>query len=155
MDKTPLLSFFGQWHLVFYTLSPNKSHIFIIISELISNIFFKLTNMGNSHVWVPGYAPDHCGPPKEVKDYKDDPKGIQAAYRKASQYVNQHPDCAFCTIGPQSWLKCWQVDKGSKAKFKRVDDNVLLYFNQGKLDVEKDKRAELLYQNYEWGYLYF
>lgn len=112
--------------------------------------------MGNSQpVWVPGYAPDHCGAPKEVKDYKDDPKGIQAAYRKANQYVNQHPDCAFCTIGPQSWLKCWQVDKGSKAKFKRVDENVLLYFNQGKLDVEKDKRAELLYKNYEWGYLYF
>ena len=111
--------------------------------------------MGNSLVWVPGYAPDQCGAPKLNKDYKDDPKGIQAAYRKASQYVDENPGCTFCTIGPQSWLRCWEVDKGFKAKFKRVDENVLLHFHEGKLKVEKDKRAELLYQDYKWGYLYF
>ncbi|KAJ7382638.1 hypothetical protein OS493_033694 [Desmophyllum pertusum] len=100
------------------------------------------------------YTPDHCHAP-QVTNYKDDPKGIQAAYRKAQKYVDEDPERRFCTIGPESWLKCWEVDKGYKAKFKRANDNVLLYFNKGYLDVEKDARAKLLYEDYKWGYLYF
>ncbi|KAJ7382643.1 hypothetical protein OS493_033699 [Desmophyllum pertusum] len=92
-------------------------------------MLIKKTTMGNSNpVWEPGYTPDvHCGAPKVTEDYKDDPKGIQAAYRKARKYVNEDPGRRFCTIGPESWLKCWEVDKGYKAKFKRVNDNVTNY----------------------------
>ncbi|KAJ7382637.1 hypothetical protein OS493_033693 [Desmophyllum pertusum] len=113
--------------------------------------------MGNSNpVWEPGYTPDvHCGAPKVTEDYKDDPKGIQAAYRKARKYVNEDPGRRFCTIGPESWLKCWEVDKGYKAKFKRVNDNVLLYFNNGYFEVDKDERAKIVYEDYKWEYLYF
>ncbi|KAJ7382640.1 hypothetical protein OS493_033696 [Desmophyllum pertusum] len=76
----------------------------------LSRCNLKKTTMGNSNpVWEPGYTPDvHCGAPKVTEDYKDDPKGIQAAYRRANKYVDDNPERTFCTIGPQSWLKCWK-----------------------------------------------
>lgn len=53
---------------------------------------------GSSNVWVPGFVPDHSGPPQSEKDYSD--LGILAAYREADRYVYEDPESRFCTIGP-------------------------------------------------------
>ena len=107
-------------------------------------------------VWAPGYAADYCGSPMIVKNYKDDPSGIQAAYKRAADLVHEYPQCRFCTIGPESWLKCWELETYKAAKFKKVNENVVLHFHKS-LNFEKEpKLVELIGQTEKyWGYLYF
>ena len=75
--------------------------------------------------WLPGYAPDQCGAPSLEENYVKD--GIQEAYRKAGKFVEKNSNSAFCTVGPDTWLKCWKSE--NKPKFKKVKDNVVLHLN--------------------------
>lgn len=104
----------------------------------------------SSRALIPGYFPDHPGKPSLEEDYKE--KGIQEAYKKAGKEVGKK-NCTFCTIGPDEWLRCWQVASDSKTKFMTTKKNVMLYIPVGKpLKLEKsfskndfDKYEELVY----------
>ena len=104
--------------------------------------------------WMPGYEPDGCGAPTVEHNYSD--KEIKGAYREANKTVKKNPECVFCTIGPQGWLKCWNVCNPEKpAKFKKVNNNVVLHLNSEKLKVKKGVKAEKLKKDYKQGHLYF
>ena len=99
--------------------------------------------MGNcpstDKAWLPGYAPDQCGAPSLEENYVKD--GIQEAYRKASKFVEKNSNCAFCTVGPDTWLKCWKSE--NKPKFKKVKDNVVLHLNFYYLKIEEDSKTRM------------
>ena len=90
-------------------------------------------------VWLPGYAPDQCGAPSLEENCVKD--GIQEAYRKAGKFVEKNSNCAFCTIGPDTWLKCWKSEH--EPKFKKVKDNVVLHLNFYHLKIEEDSKTRM------------
>lgn len=109
----------------------------------------------SSNVWVPGFLPDHDGPPQSERDYSD--RGILAAYQEADRYVYENSKGRFCVIGPGCRLRKWEIPTSKKVKFKAVplDENVILSFEWESLSFEVDDKLNFLKNNYNWGYLYF
>lgn len=89
-------------------------------------------------VWLPGYVPDHCHEPYIEEKVKG---GIQEAYRKAAEFVKKNPNDGFCTVGPETWLKCWKNEH--EIKFKKVEANVVLHLNIYYLKIEEDSKNKM------------
>ena len=52
---------------------------------------------------------------------------MREAYKQANKFVEDNYNDGMCTVGPDSFLKCWKLEKGCKAKFKRISENILLW----------------------------
>jgi hypothetical protein len=111
--------------------------------------------MGNSfRCWVAGYtASEHNGMPTLVTDYKDE--GMREAYKKANKFVENNQKSGFCTVGPDSFLKCWEVKNGCKAKFKKISENVLLCYYHGELSLDDETMKVVKNDTFEWTYFYY
>ena len=110
--------------------------------------------MGNSYCWIAGYkATEQNGPPNVTENYKD--TEINKAYKQARKYVEKDGKCDFCSIGPDSFLKCWKLDKGHKANFRKVSENVLTFYSYDGLKLDDETKTELKKTDFEWQYLYY
>lgn len=127
-----------------------------IVSSYFNRDILKLADMGKDIIWVPGYEPEQCGAPTIEKNFKKHPNGIQAAYREAHEYVEKKPLQRFCTIGPKSWLRCWEkANEEEKIRVKRTSGNVVLLCDRDDL-MEADKEfKKSVEEDYKWKYLYY
>ena len=102
--------------------------------------------------WVVGYtAAELNGPPASVLYYKD----IREAYKKATEHVKEHPDNGFCSIGPDSTLKCWELRKDCKAKFKKTSENIVLCYHPKELNLDENAKPDIEEsETDEWTYTY-
>lgn len=98
--------------------------------------------INNFRCWVTGYTPsDKNGPPVLVTNYKD--KGIHEAMKQANKYVEENYKDGFCIIGSDNFLKCWKLEKGCKANFKKISQNVLLCHYHGYLELDEETKSEI------------
>ena len=111
--------------------------------------------MGNSYrCWVAGYTvSEQNGPPTLVTNYKDE--GMCEAYKQANKFVEDNYNNGMCTVGPDSFLKCWKLEKGCKAKFKRISENILLCYYHGHLNLDDETKAVVKSDTFKWTYFYY